>query len=104
MTNVIELPASLRPGLPTEAPNCQRENTANELESIARFVVGKSRSDIGRLRDAKQTEIRVLEARIAERRGLPDGDNFPAKRDARQISQIQREIAFLTDLFDRPVV
>lgn len=73
------------------------------LDAIARFVAGKSRSDIGRLRDAKLTEIRMLEARIAERRDLPDGDNFPVKRDGRRIGEIQREIAFLTELFDRPV-
>jgi hypothetical protein len=79
------------------------ESIAPELQSIAAYVAGKSRSDIGRLRDAKLTDIRMLEARIAERSRLPDADNFPVKRDARRIGEIQKEIAFLTDLFDGPV-
>jgi hypothetical protein len=107
---VIEPPPGGWPNTPTpevelnEGPKMIFDRaTDSSLEAISQFVVGKSRSDIGRLRDQKQTEVRLLAARIAERRGLPDGDNFPAKRDARRVGEIQREIAFLTSVFDRPV-
>jgi hypothetical protein len=70
------------------------------LSALAAFIVGKSRSDVGRLRDAKQTEVRGLEAQIAGRVGLCDGDNSPAKRDRRRIGELQKEIAYLSAIFD----
>lgn len=71
---------------------------SHELEALAKFVSGKSRSDIGRLRDAKLSEIRQIEAQI--RVGVCDGDNFPAKRDRRRIGELLREVAYLSTLFD----
>jgi hypothetical protein len=69
-----------------------------ELSAIAAFVDGKSRSDIGRLRDQKMAEVRQLAAQI--RVGLCDGDNFPAKRDRRRIAELRKEVAYLSSLFD----
>ncbi len=73
----------------------------SELEAIASYIDGKSRSEIGRLRDAKIQEARTLGTRIA-RAPACDGDNFPATRDARRVRELRRGIAYLTSIFESP--
>ena len=65
-------------------------------------VAGMSRSDIGRLREAKLLEIGRLEHAIAERRGRPYLDQFPVTRDRNRIRELELEIVYLTELFGDP--
>jgi hypothetical protein len=71
-----------------------------DLDALAKFISGKSRSDIGRLRDAKVLEVQALQARIVANRKPLDGDNFTEKRDRRRIGELQKEIAYLSTIFE----
>jgi len=72
------------------------------LEQLAIFVAGKSRSEIGRLRESKLREIGRLERAIDERRRLPYLDQFPVTRDRKRVRELELEIAYLTELFGDP--
>jgi hypothetical protein len=71
-----------------------------ELSALAVYIGGKSRSDIGRLRQAKIAEVGALQRAIASGRKPFDGDNFAVKRDTRRIAELRKEIDFLASVFD----
>ena len=76
-----------------------------ELDAIARYTAGKSKSQIQPLRDSIMAEVARLEATFPERaKSIDDPSVFSLQRDRGTCARRRAEVAYLNTLLDGPSV